>query len=394
MTSIMHKSDDNPKELSKNTVLDALFEKRGCKCIVCGRRLTPSTAVIEHLYPKTAGGNDDISNLQLACTECNAKIGDKEFLGYQFEAYIKKLLEAHPSYDLVKDYKSLGNWKSIPDVVFVHKNTQGKETVIAEIKIATSFTEVRIKSIIAHLKEHHQIKRDARLAFITPREIPQRYRELFIKNGIALWDKAFLQHEFSSQIASTEFSQFAALLLTDEPENEFDLLIKELRNCPFGTSGWGIYEKLVGKLLERLFCPPLNLPHPQRNDNAKKNRKDYILPNYSRKNDNWEFLRNRYGADYVVVDAKNSSKYVKKEDVLQIANYLKQGGTGLFGIIFSRKGTNPSSEYAVREMWLYEGKMIVVLNDTDVEAMLLAKKNGTDPADLILKKIEDFRLSI
>ena len=31
---------------------------------------------------------------------------------------------------------------------------------------------------------------------------------------------------------------------------------------------------------------------------------------------------------------------------------------------------------------------------TDVEEMLLAKKNNSDPAMLILKKIEDFRLSI
>ena len=389
----MRRSDDNPKELSKNTILDVLFEKRGCKCILCGRRLTPSTAVIEHLYPKTAGGNDDISNLQLVCVECNAKIGNKAFLGYEFESYIRQLLEAHPSYDLVKDYKSLGDWKSIPDVICVHKNTHGKDTIIAEIKLASSFTEIRIKNIIACLKEHHQIKPDARLVLITPRDIPKKYRDLLATNGIELWDKTYLRQEFSAQIASTK-SQFAPLLLTDEPENEFDLLIRELKNCPSGTSSWGIYEKLVGKLLERLFCPPLSFPLPQRNDNAKKNRRDYILPNYSRNNDNWEFLRNRYGADYVVVDAKNSSKYVKKEDVLQIANYLKKGGTGLFGIIFSRKGTNPLSEYTVREMWLYEGKMIVVLNDTDVEAMLLAKKNGTDPAELILKKIEDFRLSI
>lgn len=95
-----------------------------------------------------------------------------------------------------------------------------------------------------------------------------------------------------------------------------------------------------------------------------------------------------------MIDAKNSSKYVTKSDVLQIANYLKKDGTGLFGIIISRNGVNTASEYAIREVWRYEGKMIVILNDTDVEEMLLAKKNNSDPAMLILKKIEDFRLSI
>lgn len=118
------------------------------------------------------------------------------------------------------------------------------------------------------------------------------------------------------------------------------------------------------------------------------------MPNYSGEKDSWEFLRNRYCAEYIVVDAKNSSKYVKKTDILQIANYLKKDGAGLFGIIISRKGVNASSIHALREMWRYERKMIAILNDTDVEEMLLAKKNGTDPTKLILKKIEDFRLSI
>lgn len=131
----MRKSDDSSTELSRNTILDALFEKRGCKCIVCGRQLTPSIAVIEQIYPKTTGGNDDISNLQLTCIDCNAKIGSKEFLGYQFEAYITELLEAHPSYDLVKDYKSLGNWKSIPDVVFVHKMHKEKKRLLLKLRL-------------------------------------------------------------------------------------------------------------------------------------------------------------------------------------------------------------------------------------------------------------------
>lgn len=390
----MHDSSNKPIEQSGKNMLDILFEKKGFRCAVCGQRLTPSSAVVDHIYPKTMGGSEDISNLQLLCTRCNARMGGKVFLGYQFESYIKQLLSLHPSYDLVESLESFGSGKSIPDVVCIHQNDQSNDTIIAEIKLATSLTESRVKNTIAQLLEYHDATPYARLVFITPREMPQEYQKLLKTNGIELWDKAFLSREFDVQIAATKSSQFASLFHQEEAENEFDLLIKELNNCPTGTTSWAVYEKLIGKLLERLFCPPLNIPLPQHNDISKKNRRDYILPNYSRKNDSWEFLRNRYSADYIVVDAKNSGKYVKKEDVLQIANYLKKDGTGLFGIIFSRKGANASSEYAVREMWRYEGKMIVILNDTDVEEMLLAKKNGTDPAELILKKIEDFRLSI
>ena len=379
---------------SNSEMLDLLFEKKGFKCVICGRKLTPSTAIIDRITPKDMGGSNDISNLQLVCTHCNATNRHNSFFGYQFEAYIKQLLSLHPSYELISDYQSFGHFNSIPDAVFLQKTNHGNNVVIAEIKLATSFTESRIRSIISHLSGNREIVPDAHLVFITPRELPQKYHEMLKENCIELWDKAYLSREFAEQIVSTTPSHFASLFQPDEPENEYDQLIRELKQCSPGKEDWGIYEKLVGKLLERLFCPPLNAPQPQHNDNSKTNRRDFIMPNYSRKNDCWEFLRNRYRADYVVIDAKNSNNYVRKADILQIANYLKKDGTGLFGIIFSRKGVNNSSEYTLREMWLYEGKMIVVLNDTDVEQMLLAKKDGEDPAKLILKKIEDFRLSI
>ena len=66
----------------------------------------------------------------------------------------------------------------------------------------------------------------------------------------------------------------------------------------------------------------------------------------------------------------------------------------MFGIIIARKGTNSASENALRDMWIYQQKMIVVLNDTDIEQMILIRKDGEDPARLILKKIEEFRLAI
>ena len=146
--------------------------------------------------------------------------------------------------------------------------------------------------------------------------------------------------------------------------------------------------------MEFLFCPPLSHPLPQKSDATKNNRRDFILPTYVLEDSIWKFFRDKYRADFVVADAKNSAKPITKQDVLQMGNYLKPDGAGAFGIIISRKGSGSSSDIAIREMWLYHHKMIVVLDDNDVEQMLLDRKNGNDPAELIRKKIEDFRLSI
>ena len=108
----------------------------------------------------------------------------------------------------------------------------------------------------------------------------------------------------------------------------------------------------------------------------------------------WKFLRDRYKADFIVVDAKNYTKEVKKKEVLQICNYLKEKGTGLFAIIISRIGEKKSSYLTRRDKWVIENKMVIILTDDDVEQMILAKASSNDPEEIIKQRIEEFRLKI
>ena len=60
-----------------------------------------------------------------------------------------------------------------------------------------------------------------------------------------------------------------------------------------------------------------------------------------------------------------------------------------------RKGGDKAGcETTLREQWLVHRKLILVLNDDDIEAMLVAKSDGRAPEDLVGKQIEDFRLSM
>ena len=77
-----------------------------------------------------------------------------------------------------------------------------------------------------------------------------------------------------------------------------------------------------------------------------------------------------------------------------MAHYLKKMGTGLFGIICARKGTGKAAKDSLRDVWIHEGKMIVVLDDNDIEQMLLDKRTGEDPTRILMQKIVDFRLSV
>ncbi len=60
----------------------ALFmEQRGC-CRYCGRRMSSRHLEIDHKWPVSRNGGNEMSNLQLLCTPCNLRKGiqtDEEF---------------------------------------------------------------------------------------------------------------------------------------------------------------------------------------------------------------------------------------------------------------------------------------------------------------------------
>ena len=381
----------NPRELKKK-----LIERDGSRCARCGRELDFDSCTIEHIVPLAYGGETTEDNCIILCRECNAKA--VEIRGYQFESYIKGLIEKHPSYKNIRSNVPMMGTKAHMDIVCEKKTNSGYEKYIIDVRAVPSFTRDRIIDVINYLTECRNQIANAKpvLAFLG--EMSERYYELLREQDIIVWDKNYLYQEFYSQIEQSEPSYVGSVIKYRSPfvkeKDNHEILIDKLKNCPAGKANWGEYQTLVGEVLEFLFCPPLSFPLPQSSDITKKNRRDFILPNYVLDNSIWKFFREMYKADFVVADAKNSTKPITKQDVLQMGNYLKPDGAGAFGIIISRKGSGSSSDIAIREMWLYHHKMIVVLDDNDIEQMLLDSKNGNDPAELIRKKIEDFRLSV
>jgi HNH endonuclease. len=69
-------------ELQGYEVREYLLEKWGRKCAYCGKENVPFE--VEHIVPKSRGGTDRVSNLTIACHECNQKKGNMtaEEFGY------------------------------------------------------------------------------------------------------------------------------------------------------------------------------------------------------------------------------------------------------------------------------------------------------------------------
>ncbi|TRU31994.1 MAG: HNH endonuclease [Microcystis aeruginosa Ma_MB_F_20061100_S20D] len=315
----------------------------------------------------------------------------------EFESLLFELMSHHPSFSEVKRDQLLGrDIKYRADIIAKTVGPSGETAPIhIECKTFPPSNYSEATQILSQLLSYRNINPSQNIILATPATITDNIAKLFRENKIEVWDMEYLSDTFSHQISQTTpnyFGNIIALHIKRCKTTREEDLIRSLKKCIPGKAEWHVYQKLVGEIFAHLFSPPLNKLLPETSDYPKANRRDFIVPNYA-DSGFWYFLRQRYLADYIVIDAKNYARQVQKKDILQVANYLKPYGAGLFALIISRNGGDSSGcLVSLREQWLVHQKMIIILNDEDIETMLLAASESRDPADIIGAKIEQFRL--
>ncbi|HEY9623688.1 MAG TPA: RNA-guided endonuclease IscB [Crinalium sp.] len=99
-TQAIQKPEISGTEYQQGTLLgyecrEYLLEKWGRTCAYCGAKNTPLQ--IEHIYPKSKGGSDRVSNLTVACEPCNTAKGTllvQEFLASKPDVLNRILAQA------------------------------------------------------------------------------------------------------------------------------------------------------------------------------------------------------------------------------------------------------------------------------------------------------------
>lgn len=394
---------ENPRNKSINRRITAglrqkLLEKYGYACAACGVNNESVPLELAHLVPLSHGGDTSEENLTLLCPDCHRSF-DRQPREIEFVSFLTDILRRHPGYNDVRQEVLIGRETRYRADLIVQRRIHNKsEPLLIECKTPSIFTSARIQNVIDQLQTYRNVSGNKRVILAVPATLRERDLSALQAANIEVWDLRHLAEQFSKQIQEAPFSYYKVLLLAQlnrpaKPSRERALL-DNLVACQPGKADWYVYQSLVGEILECLFTPPLGKPIPELSDQAKANRRDFIMPNYTDKGF-WAFMREKYQADYVVVDAKNYTRKVKKAEVLQIANYLKPHGAGLFGIIVSRKGGDASGcEHTLREQWVIHRKLILVLDDDDIKEMLIAKSDGRIPEEIVGQKIEQFRLSM
>lgn len=313
----------------------------------------------------------------------------------EFEDLVERALPSLLDIESLEREPNLGGRQG-PD--FLVRLRDGRVALV-EAKVVTPATGARVRDVAAQLLKYgstyEQMVADGRrpvLALATSGVLaPERIQQLAGAGVSEVFDgpaiEAALPHASWPYPSSEDRQKFDT---ADGRAREFSQRIKQI---PPGRSDWPAYQRTIRDILAALWCPPLEQPLSENSNSTGVNRRDVIFPNYS--NDGiWKFLRDHYEAHYIVVDAKNYRKPIKKEEVLQIANYLGSHGAGLFGVIVCRSGVSDSADVTRREQWIIHQKLLVFLADEDIDQMVSFASVGTDPAIVVRQKIEDFRLGI
>ncbi len=320
---------------------------------------------------------------------------NSNFREYEFVAFLAKLLQKSGYKTTLSDV-SVGDGRRV-DILL----ESGGSVFIVEVKRTAPQTRVRLEEFVSQIKTYSTLVDSGpysnlaqRLVLAIPGTLSERAQEMLRAEGVEVWDGAWIAQRAEDAGLQEEAKAFLAEDYFDGASDgqSIDLRVR-LSRIPPGRDHWSAYQKLCRDIVEFLFCPPLRSPIWESSNLAGVNKRDLILPNYAT-DGFWKFMRSEYRADYVVIDAKNYTKGIKKDEVLQIANYLSRHGAGLFAIIITRNAPEESALYTIREQWICHNKMIVALQDSDILQMLTDASFGNDPSEVLRQKIEDFRLHI
>lgn len=319
------------------------------------------------------------------------------FREIEFTYFISKILEKSNDFRNINQESRLSEITSHRADIFAEQKVNNNWIkVLIEIKSNPTFTKTRLENILQQLLTYKtQIDENVKLVFAFPGILPESDYMILKKNHIEIWDRNYIRQKFKKEIKEIDNKLFQKYFsLQSSPLAIEKNLLEELKLISSGRNDCYKYQKHIEKILDYLFGETLSSPITELSDSFGINRRDFILRNYSEAGF-WKYLRETYKADFIVIDAKNYSGKIKKNQILQISNYLKQHGTGLFAIIISRNGKEDNGSFFTRrEKWVTENKMIIVLDDNDIEKMILAKASSNLPEEIIKQKIEEFRLNI
>lgn len=174
-----------------------------------------------------------------------------------------------------------------------------------------------------------------------------------------------------------------------------DKLIFALNQCQCGKNNHADkkYEAICNRIIEHLFTAEFYKKDKQRSTSDAMFRMDLIC-SLKGTEEFWRFLMHYFHTKFVVFEYKNYKEPISQNLIYITEKYLYPAVLRNVAFIISRNGFHPHAKIAAKGCLIESGKLIVSLDDNDLCEMLLKKKNGEEPSDYLLNKVEEMLMDV
>lgn len=190
---------------------------------------------------------------------------------------------------------------------------------------------------------------------------------------------------------------YGLALISKRSEITIDIIqddyIRCLQECKTGKGYERRYEEICEEVIQYLFDEEFALFAPQHETDDNLFRMD-ILCSLKGNSAFWSWLINHYNSRFVVFEFKNYSDQLKQNLIFITEKYLFNAALRNVAIIISRKGFSKNAKRAAEGCLKEAGKLILDITDDDLINMIKKKREGEEPADYLLEKMETMLMSI
>lgn len=179
---------------------------------------------------------------------------------------------------------------------------------------------------------------------------------------------------------------------SQEASPEAARLKQALSEIPHGRERASEYQRLILEILNYLFNPELIDGKLEVQTYEGTERRDIIFTNDSDM-PFWDYLRNEHAGIFLMFETKNENS-LHTSDLNQTATYLGDR-VGRIGFVVTRQSPGEARQRKIYSIYndSRPRKVILVVADSDLHAMLDMKSRGREPSRYIQNLYRTFRTS-
>lgn len=344
-------------------------------------------------------------------------------LNESFANFIKNLLSLL-SFDVIDEPKlSQANRIFRPDFLITRASTKALcDVKFYKSRLVNSELILQSALVWGHVAKEAELECLLIVSSVVPRAIKEQLKE----KGIILWDRSNIANfllavnrddllvdlgqfitesqqgidtsypyeDIDEDTSQDPLSYFSSNLpQTAQPLNKGELLITELNEIPLGKPGWSSFERKCIEMLKYLFDADLSVWDAQVRTDDSLSRYD-LISRIVAMDDFWRTLVQSFNSRYILFEFKNYIDPLPASQIYTTERYLYPKALRAVSMIIARKGASLNAVSAAKGALRENGKLILILNQEDLEEMLRRKDRGDSPSDYLSDKLDEHLISL